>query len=120
MAAVINCSAGFRRVVDGAEVLPFAGAHFGARGRGAGRVVGEEGDDDGVCFLNEEAAEFVEPDVAGGVGRWGGEFLRNVGVDGLDGVTVRRMGVVPVEGFEVFSQLEGGVDLVGLAMAIWL
>lgn len=63
MAAVVDGGAAFRRVVHGAEVLPFAGAHLGAGLRGARRAVGEQADDDGVGLLDEEASEFVQPDL---------------------------------------------------------
>lgn len=59
MTAVVDGGAAFGRVVDGAQVLPFRGAHFGTGLRRAGGCVGEEGYDDLVCFLDEEAAELV-------------------------------------------------------------
>ena len=43
----------------GAEVLPFGSAHLGTRQGRAWWVVGEEGGNDGVDLLYEEAAEFV-------------------------------------------------------------
>ena len=102
MAAVIDCSAGFWGVVHGAEVLPFACAHFGARLSGAGRVIGEEGDDDGVCFLDEETSYLIEPDVARGVGRRGSELTGNIEVDGLNRIAGGGVGEGVVQGFEVF------------------
>ena len=83
----------FRGLVYGAEVLPFAGAHLRAGLRGAGRGVGEEGDDDGVGLLDEEAAELVEPDVFAGPRWWGAELAGDVEGDGLDGVAVGRVRV---------------------------
>lgn len=54
--AVIDSAAGLRGIVDGAEVLPFRGLHFGTRLDGAGWVLGEEGNDKVVDFHREEAA----------------------------------------------------------------
>ena len=56
--------------MDGAKILPFGGAHFVACYRGAGRGVGEESDNYGVCLLNQEAAKFVEPNLFRGVLWW--------------------------------------------------
>ena len=103
MAAVVDGGAGFGRVVHGAEVLPFARAHFGAGLGGAGWGVGEEGDDDGVGFLDQEAAELVEPDVFGGVGGWGGKLFGDVGGEGVGGQGVGGVGMGVVQGFEVFG-----------------
>ncbi len=61
MAAIIYRAAGFWRVVHGAQILPFGGAHLGTRRGGTRREVGEEGSDDAVRFLTQEAAELVEP-----------------------------------------------------------
>ena len=113
VAAIIDGAAGFGGLVDGAEVLPFGGAHFGTGSSGARGVIREEMDDELVGFDDEEAAEFVEPEGAvggvrgfcdgegGGAGEWGG--MVRAGVAGTS--------VVVVEGFEVFLQLESGVDL---------
>lgn len=70
MAAIIDRCAALWRIVHGAEVLPFACAHFGTGVRRACRRVGEEGDDHDVGLLDQEAGEFVEPYLLGCVG-WG-------------------------------------------------
>lgn len=49
--------------MDGAEVLPFGGAHFGTGCGTTWRVIGEEVDYDGVGLLDQKAGEFVEPDL---------------------------------------------------------
>lgn len=102
MTAIVDRAARLGRVVHGAEVLPFRGAHLGTCGGGAGGIVGEEGDDDGVCFLDQEAAEFVEPegfvDAIGGLGEPEGDgAVDRDGVCGAEGV-----GKEVVEGFKVF------------------
>ena len=92
MAAVVDSAAGLWWVVCGAEVLPFAGTHFGTCEGGAGRVVGEETRREGVGFLGQEAAEFVEPDAAVDAGRWLGKILCGRAVDGDAGAR-RAVGV---------------------------
>lgn len=54
--AVIDSAAGLWGIVDGAEVLPFGGLHFGTRLDGAGRVLGEKGNDKVVDLHGEKAA----------------------------------------------------------------
>ena len=44
MVTVVDCAAGFRRFMNGAEILPFAGAHFGTRLSRAWGVVVHERD----------------------------------------------------------------------------
>lgn len=56
VAAVIDSTAGLGGIVDGAEVLPFGRLHFGTRLDGAGRILGEEGNDKVVDLHGEEAA----------------------------------------------------------------
>jgi hypothetical protein len=51
--------------------------------------------------LDEEAGEFVEPDVLGGVGGWGGELSGDGGGDGVGGGG--GVGVGVVQGFEVLG-----------------
>jgi hypothetical protein len=46
--------------------------------RRAGRSVGEKGDYDGVCLLNEEAAELVKPDLLRSVMWWAGELSSKI------------------------------------------
>lgn len=107
MAAVVDRRARFGRVVDRAEVLPFARSHLGAGLGGARRGVGEEGDEDVVGFLNEEAGEFVEPDLLGSVRGWMSELAGGGGRE-RDGVRgFRWMGVGPVEALQMFGQLKG-------------
>lgn len=47
--------------MDCTKILPLGRAHFGTRLGRAWRGLGEEGHDQTVGFLNEEAAQFVEP-----------------------------------------------------------
>ena len=72
MAAIVDSAAGLWWVVHRTEILPLRGAHFRAVGRGAGRVVAKEADDQEVCLLYEEAAELVEPESAVDAIRWRG------------------------------------------------
>lgn len=44
MTTVVNRTARLGRVVHGAEVLPFAGAHFWTGSSRTGRCLGEKGD----------------------------------------------------------------------------
>jgi hypothetical protein len=85
------------------QVLPLARAHLVA-GRGAARgVVLEEGDDHGVDFFAEEAAQLVEPEVL--VYAFGGVSQPGCGcaVEGRDGVGGDAVEGGVVEGFEVFG-----------------
>ena len=111
VAAVVDCAAGFRGIVHGAEVLPFRRSHLGAVEGGAGRRVGEEADDEVVDFLHQEAAEFVEPEGAVHVVGCGGEHEGGLAADGDRGVVLLGFGGVEVECFEVFLQLERRVEL---------
>lgn len=61
MAAIVDGAAGFGRIVHGTEVLPLGCPHLGASLGGAGRRVGEEGDDKIVDFHSQEATQLVEP-----------------------------------------------------------
>lgn len=101
MTAIIYRRAAFGRIVYGAQVLPFAGAHFGAGLWGARGIVGEEGGDYEVGLLDEKPGEFVEPDFFACVGWWAGEDACGFGGDGLGGRGA--VGVMVVEGFEVFG-----------------
>lgn len=56
--------------------------------RGAGGSVGEESDYDGVCLLDQEAAELVEPDFLRGVVWWVGELSGEVRGYGSRGIGV--------------------------------
>jgi hypothetical protein len=56
--------------------------------RRASRSVGEECDYDGVCLLNEEAAELVKPNLLRSVMWWAGEQSSKVGVYGCGCVRV--------------------------------
>jgi hypothetical protein len=47
--------------------------------RGAGWSVGEEGNYDGVCLLDQEAAELVKPNLLRSVMWWAGELSSEVG-----------------------------------------
>lgn len=112
VAAVVDGTARLGRVVYRAQVLPLRGAHLRARLRRAGRVLGEEGDDQVVHLHGQEAAELVEPEGAlHPLGRFreiDGDFAR----DGHDGAGAVGLRIVVVEGLEVFLQLEWGVELV--------
>ena len=59
--AVIDSAAGFRGIMDGAEILPFRGLHFRTRLSRARRVFEKESHDQIIDFHGKEAAEFVEP-----------------------------------------------------------
>lgn len=59
MTTVIDGAAGFRRVMNGAEVLPFAGAHLGTgRGR-TGWVIVEKGEDEMIDFLGSQPTQLI-------------------------------------------------------------
>lgn len=93
MTTIIDRAAGFRGFVHSAEVLPLGRPHFGAGGGGAGRGFAEEGDEEVVGAEDEEAGEFVEPEVA--VDGWGGrvgELAGGGGGDGVGGVVVVVVG----------------------------
>jgi hypothetical protein len=91
--------------------LPFAGAHLRAGSGGAGRVVEEEAHDQVVALVGEEAAELVEPEGAvDALGLRGDEGCCLAGY--CNGVfTVLGFGIGVVEGFEVFLELESGIEL---------
>jgi len=61
--------------------------------------------------LDKEAAKFVEPERAVNVFRRVGKNEGGLVVDGDGGVGGWGFGVVVVEGFEVFLELEGRVEL---------
>jgi hypothetical protein len=103
VAAVVDGRTTLRRIVHSAEILPLGSAHFETGGGTAGRVVGEEVDDYGVRFLDQEAGEFIEPDFFAGVGGWLTEFAGEGGGYGVQSVGVGWVGVRVVEGFEVFG-----------------
>ena len=92
MAAVVDGRARLGWVMDGAKILPFRSAHLVACCCRAGRGIGEEGDDDSVCLLDQEAAEFVEPDFFRGVVWWMGELSGEIGAYGSSGGGVVRVG----------------------------
>lgn len=58
----------------GAKVLPFGCAHFVTGGGRASRGIGEQGDDNGIGLLDQEAAKLVKPDLFGSVVRRVGEL----------------------------------------------
>lgn len=97
--------------MDSAEILPFGGPHLRTCGGGAWRVVREEGDDDGVDLLREEAAELVQPqrplDVIGRLR----QLERHLPVYCYGTVRADWVGEEVVEGFEVFGELECRVNL---------
>lgn len=102
VAAVVDSATRLGWIVHGAEVLPFRGAHLGACLGGAGRIVGEEGDEDGVGVLGQEATQLVEPERALDSRRRLGEFHGGVAIKRNGGVGVGWMGGRVMEGFEVF------------------
>jgi hypothetical protein len=81
--------------------------------RGAGRVFGEESNDQVIHFHGEETTEFVEPERSiHPLGRFR-KLYRNISTDRHDGLRSLRSGEVVVERFQVFLQLEGRVELLG-------
>lgn len=100
MTAVSDGRAVPERIVLGAEEFPFREARFGTGLDRVSRGIGEQGDDYMVDFLDQEAAKLVEPDFVSGVGR----RVDEIPDDDDDCVGV-------MQGFEVFSQVEGGVEL---------
>jgi len=97
--------------VNGAEELPLAGAHFRAGSGRAWRIVEEETNDQIIALINEETAEFVEPE----------STVNSVWLcSDADGclsvyrnriIAVFGLRIVIVEGFEVFLKLEGRIEL---------
>lgn len=61
MTTVVNRTARFGWVVYGAEILPFASAHFWTGDGGTGRCIGEKGDNQIVGLHCKEAAKLVKP-----------------------------------------------------------
>lgn len=94
VAAVIDGAAGFGRVMDGAEILPFGGLHFGTCLCRAGWGLGEEGDDEIVDFDGEEAAEFVEPEGPVDAFRGFGKLDGDIAVDWDHGVRILGSSIV--------------------------
>jgi hypothetical protein len=82
MTAVVDSAARFRRIVHGAEVLPFRGAHFRACCRGTWGIVGEKSGYNRVHFLREEAAKLIQPQ---GVVDVFGRVCESVGHFSVDG-----------------------------------
>jgi len=82
--AVIDRTAGLRGVVDGAEVLPFGGLHFGACLDGAWRVLGKEGNYKIVDFHGKEATELIKPECPVDTLRGFRKLDRDVAVDWND------------------------------------
>lgn len=113
MTAVVDRCAALRRIMHGAEILPFACAHLGARLRGTCWTVGEQCDYDYVRFLNEEARELVQPDLLCSVRRWVCKLQGQVRGHGRCGVGV-WVGMVVMERAKMLSQREGRVDLCDL------
>lgn len=64
--------------------------------------------------MDEEAAEFVEPEGAIDVFGWCGEDKSRVVAYRDGGVVCVGFGVVVVESFEVFLELKGGIELEAL------
>lgn len=96
----------------GAEILPLAGAHFRAGEWRTRWGVGEEGHEDRVGFLDQEASEFVEPDLARRLSWRPRELLSDVRRQWpYHGGSVGGMGIGVVLRFEVLSEGEGGFDL---------
>lgn len=111
MTAIVNSAAGLGWVVNGAEILPFRGLHFGARLRRAGWVLREKCNDQVVDFHGEEAAQFVEPQGPVHAFRGFCKLHGNVVVDRGNGVRAFGAGKVVMKRFEVFLELERGVKL---------
>lgn len=61
MVAVVNGTARFGGLVDGAEILPLARSHLGTGLAGAGRIVIHQKDGDNIGLLGQESTEFIEP-----------------------------------------------------------
>ena len=101
MAAVVDGAAGFWRVVDSTEVLPFGGAHFGAGLLRAWWTVREQRDDYGVHFLREEAAELVQPQRLVYILRRRRQLLCNFSIHRRDGVGTNGMCKEVVQSFEM-------------------
>lgn len=113
MAAVVNRAAGFRGVMDGAQILPLGCTHLRTRLRGAWRVFGEESNDQVIYFHGEETTEFVEPQgLVHPLGR-SRKLYRNISTDRHDGLGPLRSGEVVVERFQMFLKLEWRVELLG-------
>lgn len=70
MTAIIDRAAALGRIVDGAEELPLARAHFGACVCTAWRSIEQKAYDKAVALSDQEAAEFIEPKCLIGSGRW--------------------------------------------------
>lgn len=111
MTAVIDSAAALGRLVNGAEELPLAGAHLGAGSGRAWWIVEEEANDQIIALVNEETAEFVEPE----------STVNPVWLcSNADGclsvyrnriIAVFGLRIVVVERLEVFLKLEGRIEL---------
>lgn len=111
MTAVIDSTAALWRLVNGAEKLPFAGAHFRTGSCGTWWIVEEKSNDQVIAFVYEEAAEFVEPESSINTFRLRGYENGRFSVYGYGIFAVCRSAIVIVKGFEVFLELEGGIEL---------
>jgi hypothetical protein len=113
MAAVVDRAAGFRGVMDGAKILPLGCTHLRTRLCGAGRVFGEESNDQVIHFHGEETTEFVEPErPVYPLGRFR-KLYRNISIDRHDGLRSLRSCEVVVERFQMFLELKRRVELLG-------
>lgn len=61
VAAIVNGAAAPGLVVNGAQKLPFGGAHLRTRGGGTGGHVEQEADYQAVTLGDEETAKLVQP-----------------------------------------------------------
>ena len=92
MTAVIDSAAGFRGIMDGAEILPFRGLHFRTCLGRAGRIFEKEGHDQIIYFHGKEAAKFVEPQGPVNTLRGFRKLDSNVAMDRGNGIGVFRSG----------------------------
>ena len=111
MAAVVNRTTRFGRVVNGTKILPLRCTHLRACLRRAGRLVSEESDYDRIGFLCQKTAQLKKPKMLVNT------FWRFCKLHGHATVKrssdggLTRMCKGEVKGFEMLCQLECGVNL---------
>ena len=111
MAAVIDRTTALRRFMHSAQELPLTGPHFRTSSCRTRRIVEQEADDKVVALVYEEAAEFVKPEGAVDAFWLRGDQHGCLACDWDNVLAVDRFAVVIMEGFEVFLELKGGVEL---------
>jgi hypothetical protein len=97
--------------MHGAQELPLTGPHLWASCCRTRRIVKQEADDKIIAFVYKKAAEFIEPEGTVDAFWLCGDEDCRLACDRNNVLAIGGLGVVVVEGFEMFLQLKGGVEL---------